>query len=154
MKISIASDHGGVSLKSKISRFLSEEGIEAADFGAYNEDSCDYPDYAVKVAESVASGESDLGILICKTGIGMSIAANKVPGIRAALCRDEKTARLSREHNDANVLALAGETPEPEAVKIVKTWLASGFAKDESRKRHRRRVKKISAIEKKYSRPS
>ncbi len=154
MRISIAADHGGVSLKSAIIEFLRKEGITAADFGTDGESSCDYPDYALKVAESVAAGDSDLGILICKTGIGMSMAANKVPGIRAALCGDENTARISRDHNDANVLALAGDIPEDSALKIVRSWITSGFPESPSRHRHRRRVEKIHEIEKKYSRPS
>lgn len=154
MKISIASDHGGVELKSKITGYLTSKGHKIMDFGTDSCASADYPDYALKAAESVASGETSLGILICKTGIGISIAANKVPGIRAALCRDREAARLSREHNDANMLALDGTMPEDRAIEIVETWLNSGFADDESSERHRRRVEKIREIEKKYSRPS
>lgn len=154
MKISIASDHGGVSLKSAIAKFLKSEGIDVQDFGAHSFESCDYPDYALKAAESVASGGSDLGILLCKTGIGMSIAANKVPGIRAALCRDESDAKLSREHNDANMLALPGEMPEAAALKIAGAWIKSGVSPGSPGSRHRRRVEKIHEIEKKYSCPS
>ena len=152
MKISIASDHGGVSLKSAVIEFLRGEGIAVRDFGTGSGSSCDYPDYALEVAESVAAGDSDLGILICKTGIGMSMAANKVPGVRAALCGDENTARLSREHNDANVLALAGDTAEDSGIEIVRSWINSGFSEGDSRHRHLRRVEKINEIERKYSR--
>ncbi len=150
MRIALGSDHGGVKLKKTIKEYLSSRSIEVKDFGTDSLQSCDYPDYALKAAESVSSKESDLGILICKTGIGMSIAANKVPGIRAALCKDKDSARLSREHNDANVLALAGETLGADALEIVRTWINSGFSEDESRERHKKRVNKIHGIEKKY----
>ncbi len=150
MKIALGSDHGGVKLKKAIKEFLRSQSIEVKDFGTDSPQSCDYPDYALKTAESVSSKESDLGILICKTGIGMSIAANKVPGVRAALCKDRDTARLSREHNDANVLALAGEAFEDDALEIVRTWINSGFSEDGSRERHQKRVNKIHEIEKKY----
>ncbi len=153
MKISIGSDHGGLALKSGITAFLKKKGMDVLDFGAHSKESCDYPDYAVKVAESVASGSTDLGILICKTGIGMSIAANKVPGIRAALCKDKETARLSREHNGANVLALDGSLDEETTLGIVETWIASGFSSGEDNRRHTRRIEKINEIERKYSRP-
>ncbi len=152
MVISIGSDHGGVSLKSEIKKVLEEEGHEIKDFGADGPEPSDYPDYALKTAESVARGDSTLGILICKTGIGMAIAANKVPGIRAALCNDEDSARLSREHNDANILALDGSLKKLDALKIVKTWLSSGFAEDEAGKHHKIRLDKIRAIEDRYSR--
>lgn len=151
MKISIASDHGGVSLKTAITGALKADGIEVRDFGTNSEESCDYPDYALRAAESVASGGADLGILLCKSGIGMSIAANKVPGIRAALCRDESDAKLSREHNDANMLALPGEMPEEKAVKIVRAWIEAGISSPGPEARHRRRVEKINEIERKYS---
>ncbi len=153
MKISMASDHGGVSLKSAIAEALRGEGIEVQDFGTNSSETCDYPDYALKAAESVASGGADLGILLCKTGIGMSIAANKVPGIRAALCRDESDARLSREHNDANMLALPGEMPEEKALKTVRAWIEAGLSPSGPEPRHMRRVEKIHEIEKKYSCP-
>ena len=153
MKISIASDHGGVTLKTAIAEFLRAKGIDVQDFGAHSFESCDYPDYALKAAESVASGSADLGILLCKTGIGMSIPANKVPGIRAALCRDESDAKLSREHNDANMLALPGEMPEAAALKIAGAWLEAGLSSGGPEPRHKRRVEKIHEIEKKYSCP-
>jgi len=150
MNISIGSDHAGFELKEDIKKYLAENGFEVRDSGAHDKGSCDYPDYALEVAESVASGESERGILICKTGIGMAIAANKVPGIRAALCKDEETAKLSRAHNDANVLALEGDMKHSDARGIVKVWLATDFTND----RHSRRIGKIHDIEKKYSRPS
>lgn len=144
MKIAIGSDHGGFQLKKTICRFLEEEGIAYQDFGTYSPESCDYPDIAFAVAEAVARGEFDQGILICGTGIGMAIAANKVPGIRAALCHDTYSARMSREHNDANVLTLGERVVGPGlAVEIVKTWLSSSFAGE----RHSRRVEKIKARE-------
>ncbi len=152
MKISIGSDHGGLTLKNGIVSFLEKKGIEVKDFGTSGRESCDYPDYALKVAESVAFGGADLGILICTTGIGMAIAANKVPGIRAALCKDRETARLSREHNDANVLALDGRLDETTALGIAETWIESGSSSAEDNRRHMRRIEKINEIERKYSR--
>ena len=151
MVISIGSDHGGVSLKSDIKAFLRKEGYSVKDFGTNTPEPCDYPDYALKVAESVAGGGSKLGILICKSGIGMAIAANKVPGIRAALCHDEDSARLSREHNDANILALDGSLKKHDALKIVRAWLESGFGGGEDSTRHKIRLDKIRAIEDRYS---
>ena len=148
MKIAIACDHGGFALKCAIAAYLKEAGYETADFGTLSEDSCDYPDFALAAAEAVAAGECDMGILVCTTGIGMSIAANKVRGIRCALCKDERCAGMTRLHNDANMLALGayGESEE-HALAIVKTFLTTPFSKEE---RHVRRVGKISAIERKY----
>ncbi|RLL92865.1 ribose 5-phosphate isomerase B [Ammonifex thiophilus] len=144
MKIAIGSDHGGFQLKKAICRFLEEQGLTYQDFGTYSPESCDYPDIAFAVAEAVARGEFDRGILVCGTGIGMAIAANKVPGIRAALCHDTYSARMSREHNDANVLTLGERVVGPGlALEIVKTWLFSSFAGE----RHSRRVEKIKARE-------
>lgn len=144
MKIAIASDHAGFGLKSRILRYLTEKNLETSDLGTASRDSVDYPDYAVKVAKSVSQGQSDRGILICGTGIGMSIAANKVPGVRAALCHNVATAEVSRRHNDANVLALGERVLDEEtALQIVETWLQSGFDAG----RHQKRIEKIHEIE-------
>lgn len=148
MKIALGSDHGGYQLKETIKAFLNELGMEYKDFGTDSEESVDYPDFALKVAEAVAGGQYDRGILICGTGIGIGIAANKVPGIRAALCHDVFSAKASREHNDANILSLGQRVIGPGlALEIVKAWLSTGFAGG----RHQRRVDKIKAIEEKYS---
>ncbi len=148
MKIAIGCDHGGFQLKNEIITFLKENGYEVKDFGTYSEESCDYADYSLKVAETVAAKEYTYGILICGTGIGISIAANKVPGIRAALCSDTFSAHATREHNDANILAMGQRVVGPGlALDIVKTFLTSEFQGD----RHIRRINKITAIEEKYS---
>ncbi|WP_024613954.1 ribose 5-phosphate isomerase B [Clostridium sp. Ade.TY] len=148
MKIALGSDHGGYNLKNEIMAYLKENGYEIKDFGTYSTESCDYPDYALKVAEAVASKEFEFGILVCGTGIGISISANKVPGIRAALCSDTFSAHATREHNNANILALGERVVGPSlAIDIVKTFLNSKFEGD----RHQRRIDKISNIEKKYS---
>lgn len=148
MKIAIGSDHGGYELKGEIITFLKENGYELQDFGTYSTESCDYADYSVKVAEAVATKEYEFGILICGTGIGISIAANKVPGIRAALCSDTFSAHATREHNNANILALGQRVVGAGlALDIVKTFLDSKFEGD----RHIRRIDKITAIENKYS---
>lgn len=140
MKIALGSDHAGFFLKESIKLYLTEEGYEVEDFGTESPSSCDYPDYAKRVAEAVAKGSSKFGILICDTGIGMSIVANKTKGIRAALCGCEETARLARNHNHANLLCLAAKfLPEKEAKQIVSVFLTSG----EEGGRHRRRVDKI-----------
>lgn len=149
MKLVIGSDHAGYELKTEIIDFLKKaySDIEVADQGTYSQDSVDYPDLAVKVAEAVATGEAQRGILICGTGIGISIAANKVPGIRAANCHDHYTAQKCREHNDANILAFGARVITSETAKdLVKTFLETEYAGE----RHARRVAKISAIEKKY----
>lgn len=147
MKIALGSDHGGFKLKEEIKQLLDNEGYTYNDFGAYSEESVDYPDFALKVAESVANEEYDRGILICGTGIGIGIAANKVKGIRAALCHDTFSARASREHNNANVLTLGERVIGPGLAKdIVRIWLESEFASG----RHAVRIEKISEIEKKY----
>ena len=146
MKIGIGCDHGGFDLKEDIVAHLCEEGYEVKDFGTFDKSSVDYPDYAVMVAESVARGECERGIVICTTGIGMSIAANKVHGIRCALVTDEYSAKMTREHNDANVLALgANVTAVVRAKGIVDIWLSEPFSHGE---RHQRRIDKISAYEK------
>lgn len=148
MKIAIASDHAGFELKEKIKKYLEELGYKYKDFGTDSNESVDYPDYAVKVAESVAKKEYDRGILICSSGIGMCMVANKIHGIRAALCHDVETARLSREHNDANILTFGARViDENTAKEMVKVWLKTEFLGD----RHLRRINKIKDIERKYS---
>ncbi len=145
MKISIGSDHGGIHLKEVLKRHLSEREIEVDDVGTYTEESCDYPDIAIQVCRKVADGSSERGILVCGTGIGMSLAANKMKGIRAALCGDVFSATMSREHNNANVLCLGERVLGPGlATLILDAWLDTEFAGG----RHERRVDKIMAIEK------
>ena len=144
MKIALGSDHAGFELKEKIKQKLQSRGLIIDDRGTHSADSCDYPDYAQAVADEVAAHGADFGILVCGTGIGMSMAANKVPGIRAARVVTESDAELSREHNDANVLTLGARfTSEDEVFKIIDKWLATPFAGG----RHGRRVDKIMAIE-------
>lgn len=146
MKIAIGCDHGGITLKDSIVNYLEERGVQIEDFGTFGTDSVDYPDYAYKVARSVADGRADKGILMCGTGIGISIAANKVNGIRCALCHNSETARLTALHNDSNVLAMGGRVIDSDtAVDIVKTWLDTPFEGG----RHINRINKISEIEKK-----
>lgn len=148
MKIALGSDHAGYDLKKEVVSFLRKERHEFEDIGVFTEESADYPDIGVKVAEAVANKEFDRGILICGTGIGMSITANKVPGIRAALCVDPYSAMLSRDHNDANVLVLGGRiTDMATALEIVRTWLTMEFPAQD---RHVRRLHKIGEIERKY----
>ena len=147
MKISLGCDHGGLELKNEIKAHLEARGFECRDFGTYTKDSCDYPDYARPAAEAVASGECERGILVCTTGIGVSITANKVNGVRCALLHDKMSARLTREHNDTNMMALgAGVVGPMLALEIVDTWLDSPFSGVE---RHQRRIDKVMAIEKK-----
>ena len=144
MRIAIGSDHGGYELKEALKVHLSRKGHEVRDFGCSGTESVDYPDFGEKAAAAVGGGECEYGILICKTGIGMSIVGNKVPGVRAALCRDERDAEMSRRHNDANVLVLSGDKTTPElATRMVDVWLSTGFEGG----RHARRVDKITAIE-------
>lgn len=147
--IAIASDHAGYELKSAILKHLADEGIPCDDLGTCDcTTSVDYNDYGEMVAEAVSNGTHDKGIIICGTGIGISISANKVPGIRAALCTNSYMAKMSREHNDANVLALGGRvTGTGLALDIVDTWLNTSFLGG----RHQRRVDKFAAIERKYS---
>lgn len=148
MKIAIASDHAGLRLKKYVVEYLEKKQIEFEDFGTYNESSCDYADYALPVAESVAANKYDFGILICGTGIGIGIAANKVPGIRAALCHDTFSAHACREHNNANILTMGERIVGPGiALDIVDTFLNAKFEGE----RHQRRINKISDIEKKYN---
>jgi len=144
LRVAIASDHGGFRLKSEIIAFLHKEHIEYKDFGTYSDESVDYPDYALSVAEAVRLGDFTRGIICCGTGIGVSIAANKVAGIRAALCHDTFSARASREHNDANVLTMGERVIGVGlALDIVKIWLETEFQGG----RHARRLEKISNIE-------
>jgi ribose 5-phosphate isomerase B len=144
MKIAIASDHAGVDLKTEVVKLLRERKHEVEDFGVHNRDSVDYPDYGIPVAEAVSQGKTERGILICGTGIGMSIVANKFRGVRAALCYDPFTAKVSRLHNDANVLVLGQRVLEnSKAVEIVDVWLGTGFEGG----RHERRLKKIEEVE-------
>lgn len=139
--IAIGSDHGGYALKQEIMHHLEERGIDYKDFGCYDESSCDYPVYARLVANEVAEGRCETGILICGTGIGISITANKVPGIRAALCTDCFCAEATRQHNDANILCLGGRVVGPGlALKIVDTFLDTPFSDEE---RHIRRIQMI-----------
>ncbi|MCB9831151.1 MAG: ribose 5-phosphate isomerase B [Planctomycetes bacterium] len=145
MKIAIATDHAAVEVRKKIVAFLEEQGHMVTDLGPETADSVDYPDYAAKVARRVAEQEADFGILLCGTGIGMSITANKIKTIRAALCHSVETARLAREHNDANVLCLGARLlDEGTILDCVKTFLATAF---EGGGRHERRVAKINEIE-------
>lgn len=144
MKIGIGSDHGGYELKNHIIDYLKEENIEYIDYGTYSTDSVDYPDYGKKVGQAIMAGEVEKGIVICGTGIGISLAANKVKGIRCALCSDTYSARMSREHNNANALALGGRVLGRDLAKeIVAVWLKAEFQGG----RHERRVDKISEIE-------
>jgi ribose 5-phosphate isomerase B len=144
MKIALASDHAGFSEKEKLKPLLGELGIEFEDLGTLSEESVDYPDYAVRVAEAVVRGEVEQGLLVCGSGTGMAITANKVPGVRAAVAWSEETARLARQHNDANVLAIgARTTPAEEIPAIVRTWFSTNFEGG----RHADRVKKIKSIE-------
>ena len=146
MKLAIGCDHGGFDMKEALVAYLREEGHEVKDFGSYDKSSIDYPDYAIPVAEGVARGEFERGIVICTTGIGVSISANKVLGIRCALVTDEYSAKMTREHNDTNVLALgANVTTVVRAKGIVDIWLEEAFSHGE---RHQRRIDKISAYEK------
>jgi ribose 5-phosphate isomerase B len=145
--IAIGSDHGGYELKDYIMEYLKDNGFEYHDFGCYSPDSVDYPDVALPVAQSVASHEYEFGILICGTGLGMSYVANKVPGIRAALCGEGYSARMAREHNDASILVLGGRvTGVGLALDIVDIFLKTKFAGG----RHKLRIDKIDKIEKLY----
>ena len=146
MKIAIGCDHGALALKNKMVQHLQEQGHEVKDFGTYTLDSCDYPDFAAPAARAVASGECEKGIVLCTTGIGVSITANKIKGIRCALLSDLMTAELTRLHNDTNMMALgAGVVGEMLALKIADTWLGTEFSGDA---RHQRRIDKVMALEK------
>ncbi len=142
--IAIGSDHAGLELKEHLKELLRSLGFEPVDYGTKDDCSVDYPDFGEKVSSAVSSGEVSRGILICGTGLGMSIVANKFPGVRATLCHDEYTARMSREHNDSNILVLGGRVIEKDrAVNIVKIWLETPFEGG----RHSRRLEKIKIIE-------
>ena len=144
--IALGADHAGWPLKEVVKAWLTGRGHEVLDFGTHTADSVDYPDYATVVADAVSDGTAERGILVCGTGIGMTIAANKVPGVRAAPCADAYTARMAREHNDTNVLALGARiTGHEDAIEIVRVWLETAFAGH----RHARRIEKVAAIERK-----
>jgi ribose 5-phosphate isomerase B len=144
MKVAIGSDHRGYEMKEQVKAIVAELGHESADCGTGGNDPTDYPDMAYLVASAVSKGQADMGILICATGIGMSMAANKIHGVRAALCHDELTAQVSRDHNDSNVLCLSGDQIGAVLLrKMVEVWLNTEF----SGGRHLRRVKKIETIE-------
>lgn len=144
MKVAVGSDHGGFELKQHVIQFLNSQGYEALDMGTHSKDSCDYPLIGFEVARAVNEGKADRGVLICKTGVGMVIIANKVHGVRAAACYDTEMARLSREHNDCNVLVLAAEyTNSKKSMEILRVWLEA----EHTEERHARRVGQIAAIE-------
>jgi ribose 5-phosphate isomerase B len=145
MQIGLACDHAGFELKEELKAFLKSLGVKAIDMGTFNEDSVDYPDFGILVTEQVSRGELERGILICGTGIGMSMVANKFPRIRAAVANDLYSSRCSREHNDANILIIGGRIVGKDLAKeIVKVWLETPFAGG----RHKRRIEKIEALEK------
>lgn len=145
MKIAIGSDHGALALKEKVKEHLEKQGYEVEDFGTYDEKSCDYPDFCAAAARAVAEGKCQKGIVLCTTGIGASIAANKVRGVRCALLTDTWTAKMTRLHNDTNVMALgAGVVGENLALEIVDTWLSTPFSGEA---RHQRRIDKVMALE-------
>jgi len=145
MKIAIGCDHGALDLKNVMVEHLKNKGHEVSDFGTYTAASCDYPEFAAAAAKAVASGQCDKGIVLCTTGIGVSITANKVKGIRCALLSDLMSARLTREHNDTNMMAIgAGVVGQMLALQIADTWLETDFSGDE---RHQRRINKLMAVE-------
>ena len=146
MKLSIACDHGALALKNIMVQHLQEKGYEVVDFGTHTLDSCDYPDFAAPAAKAVASGQCEKGIVLCTTGIGVSITANKIDGVRCALLSDVMSARITREHNDTNMMALgAGVVGQMLALEILDTWLGTEFSHNE---RHQRRIDKVMALEK------
>ena len=146
MKIAIGCDHGALNLKNKMVSHLEAKGFEVKDFGTYTNASCDYPEFAAAAARAVASGECDKGIVLCTTGIGVSISANKIDGIRCALLSDVWSAKMTRLHNDTNMMALgAGVVGENLALEIADVWLGTEFSGDE---RHQRRIDKLMALEK------
>ncbi len=151
MKVAVASDHGGFKLKGEVISFFQESGVKYTDYGTNSEDPVDYPEIAQLVAETVLEGVCDCGVICCGTGIGVAIAANKIPGIRAALCHDTFSARAAREHNNANILTMGQRIIGPGlAREVVRTWLQAQFLGG----RHARRVHKISIIEQKYMQSS
>ena len=142
--IFVGSDHGGLELKSALISALQQRGLDVKDCGTENSDSVDYPDFAVKVSEAVSRGDAKLGVLVCGTGIGMSIVANKFPGVRAALVTDEFMAQMAKEHNNANILVLGGRVlAEDHAIKMLNVWLDSEYEGG----RHQRRLDKIAEVE-------
>lgn len=144
MKIVIGSDHGGIHLKEVLKQHLAERGLEVSDAGTYTEESCDYPDIALKVCREITAGKAERGILVCGTGIGMSMAANKIKGIRAACCSDTFSAKFTRLHNDANVLCFGGRVVGPGlALELVDAFLDNEFEGG----RHQRRIDKVMALE-------
>lgn len=145
MKIALGADHGGYALKSEVNRFLTVEGYKTSDLGTDSPDSCDYPVFAYRVAKAVSDKKADLGILICKSGNGMAMVANKLPNVRAAMCFDKDVAKLARQHNDANILVLGSEHIFDEPETIVRAFLETKFEGG----RHERRVNQIAGIEKK-----
>ena len=146
MKIAIGCDHGALDLKNTVVAHLQKQGHEVKDFGTYTKDSCDYPEFAAAAAQAVANGQCDKGIVLCTTGIGVSITANKIKGIRCALLSDVMSARMTREHNDTNMMAIgAGVVGQMLALEIVDTWLGTEFSHNE---RHQRRIDKVMALEK------
>ena len=146
MKIALGCDHGALALKNALIPHLEKLGHEVKDFGTYTLDSCDYPDFAGAAAKAVAAGECDKGIVLCTTGIGVSITANKIKGIRCALLSDVMSARMTREHNDTNMMAIgAGVVGQMLAFEIVDTWLGTEFSNEA---RHQRRIDKMMALEK------
>ena len=145
MKIAIACDHGALELKNNMKTHLQEKGYEVVDFGTHTLDSCDYPDFAAPAAKAVAAGECEKGIVLCTTGIGVSITCNKVKGIRCALLSDVMSARMTREHNDTNMMAIgAGVVGQMLALEIADTWLGTEFSHNE---RHQRRIDKLMSLE-------
>ncbi|MBI3949866.1 MAG: ribose 5-phosphate isomerase B [Acidobacteria bacterium] len=148
MKIAIGSDHAGYEVKETVKQILDEMGLEYEDFGTYSAESVDYPDFAGRVAEAVAQGQAVRGLLVCGSGIGMSIVANKFPGVRAAVCHNVETARLSREHNDANVLAIGARTTPIKTInEMVRTFFNTEFVGG----RHTRRLEKIEELEDRWA---
>lgn len=148
MKIGLASDHGGYNLKEEIKKYLNEKNYEVVDFGTHSLESVDYPDYALTIGEAIYNKELESGIICCGTGIGISIAANKIPGIRCAVVSDTFSAKMSKAHNNANILALGERVlGKGLALEIVESWLGAEFEGD----RHSTRIQKISDIEKKYT---
>ena len=146
MKLALGCDHGALALKNALIPHLEKLGHEVKDFGTYTSDSCDYPDFAAPAAQAVADGECDKGIVLCTTGIGVSITANKIKGIRCALLSDVMSARMTREHNDTNMMAIgAGVVGQMLAFEIVDTWLGTEFSNEA---RHQRRIDKMMALEK------
>jgi ribose 5-phosphate isomerase B len=147
MKIALGADHVGFALKEKVREYLKSQGLEVEDYGPANSERVDYPDFAEKVATQVAAKRADYGVLVCGTGIGMMLAANKVPGIRAVAANDTISARMAREHNNANVLTMGGRMIDAATMRqIVDTWLSTPFAGG----RHERRLEKIDAIDQRY----